>query len=437
MVQMIPTHLATIDAQAWPAVAFVTATGPLIDVRSRRAEAAFARACAKAGITLDGDDPDLVVEHEELFVRLAERGWVGFAESYMAGEWRSDRLVTVLSGLLASGFKPGRKGGAGSKSPDNEVGNDLPADLIALYSGDGVSRFGGLFAQGVRTTQRETVPSYARGAGRGNEPKTHFVDVTDCQAPGPVEREDLPAAQSRAIESLLDLAHVAQGTDFLEFPSAGGGLSLAATHRGATADIITADHEHAAAIDEFLTINGANHAARMHLLDMAIPSARDWGAQYDAIVSAERLETLGPLARAHAVRALDRMLGADGFFAFQTVVATASFGPTCAQAVRSLREYIWPGLNYPQVAELHRLIDRQTGLRITAEVHCGKHYQETLRLQREMFEGNVREAAAAGFDAVFRRLWVYQFALLEAMFRLGCLDAVQVAGNARSRRGRR
>ena len=49
----------------------------------------------------------------------------------------------------------------------------------------------------------------------------------------------------------------------------------------------------------------------------------------------------------------------------------------------------------------------------------------------------LREAAAAGFDPVFRRLWTFQFALREALMTLGMIDAVQFGLAHRNRGGRR
>ena len=72
-----------------------------------------------------------------------------------------------------------------------------------------------------------------------------------------------------------------------------------------------------------------------------------------------------------------------------------------------------------------------------AQTHVGTHYLETVRFQRSFFDGRLREAAAAGFDHVFRRLWTFQFALREALLTLGMLDAVHAVATHRHRGGRR
>ena len=107
------------------------------------------------------------------------------------------------------------------------------------------------------------------------------------------------------------------------------------------------------------------------------------------------------------------------------------------QALGVLRAYVWPGLEYPTTEDVHRLVDRESGLRVIAQTHVGSHHEQSLAMQRSLFEGHSREAAAAGYDIAYRRLWSYQFALREALFRLGMLDSVQFTLTHRNRQGRR
>ncbi|MEJ6012243.1 class I SAM-dependent methyltransferase [Corynebacterium sp. H127] len=438
MATYIPDHLSTADPETWPAIVNVPEPGMLLNMRTRRAERLFATACAKAAITLEGPHPDVVVLHEELFVRLAESGWLGLAESYMAGEWTAEDLPAVLAKLLASGFSLRTpRSFRGLSGKDRGDGAELPSDLVQLCSTDGVSTFGGLFASGVPTTVRTAMKSFVSGAGRGSEPATHFVDVTSLAAPIDVERADLGDAQLRAADSVLDASHVGSGSDVLEFPSSGGALALQASARGATVDVLTSDEEHRLALDEFIILNGASDHVHPYLLEHPIPTREDWRGRYDGILSLEKFEHMGKTGRVGFLRSLDRMLTIGGFIGMQTVVATETFGPNSREALSVLRGYVWPALRFSTTREIHQLVDKETGLRIIAEKHFGAHYLATLRLQRETFEGNLREAAAAGYDPVFRRMWIYHYALLEALFQLGCLDAVQLTLTSRNRSGRR
>ncbi|AGF72441.1 class I SAM-dependent methyltransferase [Corynebacterium halotolerans] len=432
---MTHPHLEAIDAAAWPGVAAVP-EGRLTEFRARRAEAAFARACEKAGLVLDPDaDPDLIVDHEELFSRLATSGWLGLAEGYLAAEWRTDRLVKVLTALLEVDFQPKRT--RAEVPAGRYTGGELPAELVSLSSGDGMSSFGGVFATGVPTTVRTAVPSHVPGAGRGAEPATHFVDLTTYSAPTAVERADLGDAQARTVDMLLDAAQVTAGTHLLEYPSVGGALAIRAAHRRATVDTLTADPAQAQAVRERLTLAGVTDSVHTEVIERPVPGSRDWRGRYDAIVSVEKLEVLSRPDRPRFIQSLDRLLAIGGRVSLQSVVATDTLSDAAKAALGVLRAYIWPGLEFPRSDDIHRLADRDSGLRVIAQTHLGVHYAQTLRIQQSVFEGQSREAAADGFDAVYRRLWTYQYALREALFNLGMLDAVQFTLTHRNRRGRR
>ena len=430
-------HLAAIDAAAWPGLADVPA-GRLVDLRARVAEASFARACAAAGLELDpAGDPDLVVEHDALFPRLAVSGWLGLAESFMAGEWHSDRLTDVLEALIGTGYRP--RGGIPGRlpSPGRYGGGELPAELVRLSSGDGFSAFGGVFASGVPTTVRTAVPSHVPGHSRGRGLTTHFVDLTTFSDPEDVDREDLGDAQARTVEMLLDAARVTAGTHLLEYPSTGGAVAIGAAHRRATVDTLTADPRQARWVTEQLMLAGVDASVHTEVIDHPVPGPRDWRGSHDAIVSVEKLEVLDERDRAGYIRALDRLLTMGGFVSMQTVIATDALSPVARGALDALRAYVWPGLAYPTATDVHRLVDRESGLRVTAQTHVGGHHQRSLAMQRSLFEGQTREAAAAGFDIAYRRLWSYQFALREALFRLRMLDTVQFTLTHRNRSGRR
>ena len=420
-------HLVGVDASAWPGVA----TPPHIRgaaLRSRRAEAAFAKAASQAGLALDGDEPALVVAHADVFARIAASGWIGLAEGYLAGEWEtadSDALVTVLRGLIAAKYCP--------KTPRISLGkaaDELPADLISHFSGDGGSPVQGQFSTGVPTTQRARVTSFARGAGRQHEPAKHFVDVTEFATPLDAGRGDLSDAQARSAAMLLDAVHAGTGVHLQIRPAAGSALAVAASRRGATVDCVANSDQAAAELREQLTFAGVADAVRVETLGEAAHGA------YDAIVSVEHLETLPEKAKGEFLRLLDNSLVPSGMVCIQTVVCVERLPSAAVAALESLRAYIWPGLSFSTSHDIAKTTDRNTGLRIIAETRAPEHLAESLALQRRTFEGNLRDAAADGFDVVYRRLWIWQLALREALAREGMLSLTQLTMVRRRRRGR-
>lgn len=428
---MSANHLAVIDGNAWPAVAELPQP-VLRGLRSRAAEAQFAAALEKADLTA-ARDGDLTVQHESLFARLAAAGWTGLAESFLAGEWQAADLAATLSSLIGSGYRPRTP----KITPDFSGVGELPPELVRLFAGDGMSASAGIFASAVPTTVRDAVPSYVSGAGRGREPGHHFVDVCTFAPPALAERADLGDAQRRAADLLLDGAGVRTGTHVLEYPSSGGAVAVAAALRKAAVDTLTGDVDLAAAVKERLTLAGVGDSVQTVVRDSVLTGAKDWRSRYDAIVMMEKLEAVSPKQRVDMVKGIDRMLEIGGRAAVQVTIATEKMTPAARDALRVLTHYIWPGLDYPTMTELHQLVDRHSGLRIVAQTHVGTHAELSLQFQASLFNAHKREAAAEGFDAVYRRLWDYQFALRRALFSLGMLDTVQIELTHRNRGGRR
>lgn len=425
-------HLATIDAHAWPGVAALPRRSAS-SWRARAAEAGFAKAAAKAGLHLEGEDPDLVVHHADVFARIAESGWIGLAEGYLAGEWSttsSGELVRVLRSLVEAKYRPRT---ARIAPVGGEHAPDVPPSLVTHFSGDGTSAFQGHFGTGVPTRERVRVKSYARGAGRGTEPARHFVDRTEWGAPLEASRPDLADAQARSAALLIDAAGVTHGTHLLVNPSAGGALAAAAAERGATVDCIAPNDDAAQALRERLVYDGPGDAVRV---DVAGSTGGGRGT-YDAVVSAEHLETLAPKAKAAYLRQVEASLQPGGRAAMQTIVRTQAMTGAATAALESLRAYVWPGLSYSSAEELLKLVDANTGLRIVAESRAPEHLAMSLGLQRTTFDANLRDAAADGFDPVYRRLWTWQLSLREALSQLGMLSLVQLGIGMRNRRGRR
>lgn len=430
----IPMHLATVDADQWPNIAALP-SGRLIGLRTRRAEAQFAAACSRAQLELDPDSsPQLVVDHAELFDRIAVNGWIGLAEGFMAGEWHTDTpddLVHVLRKLIQVGYNPKtRLNGSARYS-----GGVVPPELVEKYAGDGMSAFAGHFATGVPTMERVSVASFSPKAGKGKEPKTYFVSETNFSAPLETEKLDLGDAQARSVNMLLDAAAVRPGSHLVELPSSGGAVAIGAAARRATVDSVVTDPEIVHSLRECLTLGGAEDAVHISVVDTLPGGVNRRKARYDALVSAEHLETMPADVQARYFALIDGLLARSGRAALQTVVSTGKITPPAKSALESLRAYIWPGLNFQTVEQIRKAVDTRSGLRIIAETHAPAHLELSLKHQRTVFQSQLREAAADGFDAVYRRLWMWQLALREALAREGMLDLVQLTLTHRHRRG--
>ena len=436
----VPTHLHTVDATKWPRLV-QPLDGFALKTRARLAEAEFARACDAAGVTLSGDDADILVNHERLFERIAAAGWTGLAEGYMAGEWSvtsSDVLVEVIAKLLGQGYVPRR---TSWKPRPETVGAMLPSSLVQHFSGDRVSAFQGHFATGVATTERKLTKSYPEQRAKQRGAKRRYIDVTTYEAPLDADRADLGDIQARSAQQLLDLVGAGRGTRMLEYPNSGGAVALAAIGRGVVVDTLAISHDSAAHLREYLILNGAANDVRVAVGKLGDAQWAQQHGPYDAIVSFSQLESCPKRDKVQYLRAMDRMLLPGGRIGVQSVMArrvqSESVNRACRSALQVLGAYVWPGMEYQYEVDFLKLVEQQTHLQAISISRAPEHLRLSIRLQRQMFEGRLREAAADGYDEVFRRLWLWQFAVREAVASVGGLDLAQAVLVRKHRGGRR
>lgn len=418
-----------IDEQRWPNVVRPP-HARFQGIRARDVADRLEALLDSRGISLDtGSVPNMVVRDGQVIDRIVAEGWLGLAEGYLAGEWDAEPLPEVLDVVLSQDFekKSGKFLGSLGSKQSKDFGTvrpgELPEGLVELYAGSTRATGAALFSAASRATVTEQIPVQT-GSGKRST-VTWPIDVTWFDAPASVERLDLDASQIRRIETMLDEAAVGPGDRVLEMPSSGGQLAVEAALRGASVDVLTSDADHLEAVEARVRAAGVGGAVRVVLIDGPIPSPRQWSGSYDAVFSVERMETLGVDGIRHFLRAVDRMLADGGRAVVQSCVSTEKMRATSTEALDVMRAYVWPALDYSTAAAIREITAKHTKLRISAESHLGPHLAATIPLWRANFAARERQAAAAGFDPVFRRLWEYQLALHQCLVAGGELDCVQ------------
>ena len=222
-----------VDAARWPDVAAV----PRSPSRAAIARALFARTCADLPVSIiqaggrplgaGGPSAPRMVLHRpaDFYRRIGSTGLTGFGESYMAGDWDSPDLTSLLT-VFAS-----------------RVGTLVPPPLQRLRR-FAVSR--------VPTSDDPTPDGARRNTARhynlSNEMFALFLDPTMTYSSGlfedktagllagpgaadPAVTDILAAAQRRKIDRLLDLTGVGPGCRLLEIGTGWGELAIRAARR--------------------------------------------------------------------------------------------------------------------------------------------------------------------------------------------------------------
>ncbi|GAA3219044.1 cyclopropane-fatty-acyl-phospholipid synthase family protein [Actinocorallia longicatena] len=398
--------MTVLTDERWPALQRVPRAG----YRARAARWLFRRAVADlpvrvsmaGGERLGTGGPELrIVRPEAFFARLGAEGLIGFGEAYMAGDWEADDLPAVLTVFA------GRMGGL------------VPRGLAALrplvlprppMSEDGDP-------EGARR-------NISRHYDLSNDLFALFLDETLTYSSALFDGADpvwpeLPAAQHRKIDRLLDAVQAGPGTRLLEIGTGWGELAIRAASRGATVRSITLSSEQRELAMRRAARAGLSDRIRIDLCDY-----REVEGAYDAVVSVEMLEAVGERYWPVYFATVDGLLVQGGRAGIQTITMPHDRLLASRKTHTWVQKYIFPGGLIPSVEAVEGCV-AATDLWVADRYGFGRDYARTLRLWRERFTASAESVDALGFDMTFRRMWELYLSYSEAGFRSGYLDVQQ------------
>ena len=343
--------------------------------------------------------PRMTITDGAFFHRIAADGNIGFAESYIAGEWRSDDLAGVLTAFAA------------------DLNGLVPAAL---------RRFRRMFERREPGHERNTPDGAARNISRhydlSNELFALFLDETMTYSCAVFEPgEPLAAAQRRKYDLVADMAAVRPGMHVLEIGTGWGGMAVHLAERGA--QVTTATISAAQAGLARRRVAEAGHEAS---IEVVLSDYRDLRGRYDAIVSIEMFEAVGEEYWPAFFASCEGLLDPAGAVGLQTITMPHERYLATRHAYTWVKKYIFPGGLIPSRDALDHALERGSALRVTADREIGHHYAETLRHWRERFGERADEVQRLGFGRGFIRMWELYLAYCEAGFRTGAIGDAQL-----------
>ena len=367
--------------------------------------------------TLGRGGPEMHVNRpDELFARIARDKLIGFGEAYLTGAWDEGPNAPVgalgdfLTVLAA------------------EIATLVPRPLQRLRSVI-VPRIPQTH-RGSRSTTRENV---AHHYDLSNELFALFLDPTLSYSsalfddPSLATAADLPSAQHRKIDRLLDQAGVGEGTRLLEIGTGWGELAIRAAERGAIVHSITLSSEQLALANHRIAEAGQADRVEVELLDYrALLDSPATAAAYDAVVSVEMIEAVGWRFWPTYFQTLDHVLAPGGRVALQAITMPHDRMLATRDTHTFITKYIFPGGALPSVRAIEETAVRHTRLRVVDKMPLGAHYDRTLRIWDDAFTASGADVAALGFDETFRRLWHFYLEYSRAGFASGYIDDHQV-----------
>ena len=357
---------------------------------ARFGSTAGARA-ARAAITLHNWKP---------FAAALRSGDVGFAETYIAGDWSSPDLAALLAVFVANrdALEPAVYGG---------------------WWGSLAHRLRHLLHRNSRRGSRKNIHAHY---DLGNEFYRLWLDPTMHYSSAWFDGDrsaDLAAAQQAKSRRALAQCGVRPGDRVLELGCGWGALAeLAVREFGAVPTGVTLSAEQLAWARGRLAATGV--AADLRLQDY-----RDIDdPPFDAIVSVEMFEAVGRRYWGDFFATVRSRLKPGGRACVQTITIRDDLFDRYVRSTDFIQQYVFPGGLLPSRAEFAKAATA-AGLEVVDALDFGLDYAETLRRWRAAYLAREGAVRALGFDTRFLRTWEFYLAYCEAAFAAGNTSVFQ------------
>ena len=321
------------------------------------------------------------------------RGSTGLADTYMAGEWDVDDLVTLFR-IAARNMGPLDR---------------LRARWHPLLHG--VQRMARTVPRNDRWGSRRNIAAHY---DLGNDLFELFLDPAMVYSCAYFESPDasLADAQTAKLDRICRALDLRPGERLLEIGTGWGALAIhAAREYGALVTTTTISQE-----QHDLAVARIRAAGLADSVTVLLRDYRDLGGTYDKLVSVEMIEAVGWQYFATFFRRCSELLAPDGAMLLQAITIDES-AYEVEKASRSFANtHVFPGGCLPSLPVIQHNVDEHTDLRPVWLDDITDHYVTTVARWREAFERNAGRAAQLGYDEPFQRMWRLYLAYVEAGF---------------------
>jgi cyclopropane-fatty-acyl-phospholipid synthase len=330
-------------------------------------------------------------------------GDIGFAETYIAGDWHTPNLTALLRLLIAN-----RR-----EVEDMVYGN---------WAGRLLYRLRHLLNRNTRHNSRRNIHKHY---DLGNDFYRLWLDETMNYSSASFDGDftrSMPAAQDAKVRRALRMAGVKPGDRVLEIGCGWGALAeKTLTEFGASITGVTLSTEQL----EYARTRLAELGMPQHRADLRLQDYRDISdGPYDAICSIEMVEAVGREYWPTYFGAVARLLKPGGRACIQSIVIDDALFERYLRSTDFIQQYIFPGGCLPSPTAFKAQAEA-AGLKVVDSFAFGADYAETLKRWREQFVAVRAQVLAQGFDERFIRTWEFYLAYCEAAFAEGNTDVVQ------------
>lgn len=350
----------------------------------------------------------LHVRRDAFFRKCVLSGDIGFAESYIDGDWETPDLTALIGWFIQNA----------DHAPT--VSGSRRARSLGLHW----LRLGHRLAHLLRTNTRQTARrNISEHYDLSNEFFSLFLDPTLMYSSAKWTRPDqtLEEAQHEKNEALCRSLKLRATDHVLEIGTGWGGWSLhAARNFGCRVTSVTISRE------QFdLARKRVREAGLEDRIAVQFRDYRELTGQYDKLVSIEMLEAVGHRFHETYANVCARVLKPNGLLALQYITCPDHRYNELRRGVDFIQRHIFPGSLLLPINRVNQLLSQAGGFVLHEMTDLGHDYARTLRHWRDAFEENLPRVRELGFDERFIRKWRYYLCYCEAAFALRNISVVQ------------
>lgn len=347
---------------------------------------------------------DIQILDWSVFKQVMSHGDIGFAESYIRGEWNTSDLKALLELAIRNR-------------------TILEKAIYGSWYGSILYRLKHWLRDNTKTGSRKNIHAHY---DLGNpfyslwlDPSMSYSSAWFSQG----DQQTLAEAQRAKIRRILDSLNTKMGDRILEIGCGWGGVMEEALLSGRNITGLTLSTEQKAyAEDRLAKIHP--QTSQQATFEVRLQDYRDCQERFDGIASVEMFEAVGEKHWPEYFQTIAKCLKAGGKACIQTIVIAEELFERYRHNTDFIQQYVFPGGMLPSCASFKASAEK-AGLQIEEEFAFGTDYAKTLCLWRESFNQKLKEVRQLGFDEAFIRLWNFYLMYCAAGFSERNIDVVQ------------
>ncbi|CAN5347781.1 cyclopropane-fatty-acyl-phospholipid synthase family protein [soil metagenome] len=348
------------------------------------------------------------VINNDFFSKCVWYGDIGFAESYMDGDWHTDNIGDIIKWFI------------------------INLNYNPILTGKGIRKYAINFMRLANklyhSTRKNTIEGSRKNISEhydlGNDFYKLFLDKTMTYSSAIFESPDqsLEDAQTEKYDRLCREIDLKADDHLLEIGSGWGGFALhAAKNYGCRITTITISEEQFKFAKARFEREGLQNK-----IDIRMQDYRTLEGTFDKVVSIEMLEAVGHEYLPVYFKKVDELLKPNGTIALQVITSGEKRYGEFRKDVDFIQKHIFPGSQTPSISAIQDAINKVSNLNLFNAKDIGLHYAKTLKLWSDSFNQQLDEVKKLGMDDRFIRKWNYYLHYCESAFKLRHVTVMQL-----------